>query len=196
MLRAVNGRLDAARARAAAYLAGNVLLTVMSKTNEHYNFIKLARELHRLEAPLDPAMARKIFETLLALLDTPYGFSSLEEITLALLEWSARLDEAMTVAAAQKSARMLLTALSRAQGQQVDSSTFVRALQAVCHRLSSRELALLLEHPLAAGLAQRVLLEALGDRSRRDFRNPWHFLEWTQSNGVALVPSSPAGDAR
>jgi hypothetical protein len=54
-----------------------------------------------------------------------------------------------------------------------------------------------LQHPLAAGAAQRVLLDALGDRTRREFRNPWHFLDWTRSNGVDLVPSSPAaGDER
>jgi serine/threonine protein kinase len=196
MLRAVRRRLDAARVKTATDSAAAILLNAMSRTNEPYYFVKLARELHLLAGHLDPAMARKVFEALPALVDTLYGPALLEEITLALLEWSGRLDEATAAATAQKSARALLTALGRGQSQQLDSGALARALRAVCHRLDTPELVVLMEHPLAAAAAQRVLLDALGQRTRRDFRNPWHFLEWSHANGVNLVSSSPpAGEA-
>jgi hypothetical protein len=51
----------------------------------------------------------------------------------------------------------------------------------------------LLDRPLAAGPAQRAVLDVLGRRTRREFRSTWHFLDWAQSNGVDLAP--PPRDA-
>jgi type I restriction enzyme S subunit len=51
----------------------------------------------------------------------------------------------------------------------------------------------LTDHPLAAGPAQRVVLDVLGRRTRREFRSTWHFLDWAQSNGVEFAP--PLRDA-
>jgi hypothetical protein len=44
---------------------------------------------------------------------------------------------------------------------------------------------------LAVESAQRALFDVLGHRTRRDFRNTWHFLDWARSNSVDLVPPSP-----
>jgi hypothetical protein len=70
-----------------------------------------------------------------------------------------------------------------------------QALQTLTERLSTPDLVALLEHPLAAGPAQRALLDVLGQRTRRQFRNTWHFLDWARSNGVDFVPPSPASAA-
>jgi hypothetical protein len=58
----------------------------------------------------------------------------------------------------------------------------------VCERKPTPDLVTLLDHPLAAGPAQRAVLDVLGRRTRREFRSTWHFLDWAQSNGVDLAP--------
>ena len=55
-------------------------------------------------------------------------------------------------------------------------------------RLDTDHLVAVLQHPLVAGRAQRVLLDVLGQRTRHTFRSTWHFLDWAASNGVDLVP--------
>jgi hypothetical protein len=67
--------------------------------------------------------------------------------------------------------------------------SLARGLGAVCERLTTSDLLTPLQHPLAAGPAQRALLDVLGHRTRRTFRNTWHFLDWAHSNGIDLVPS-------
>jgi hypothetical protein len=62
------------------------------------------------------------------------------------------------------------------------------AIQAVSERLATSDIVKLLQHPLAAGDAQRALLDVLGHRTRHTFRKTWHFLDWASSNGVDLVP--------
>jgi hypothetical protein len=38
---------------------------------------------------------------------------------------------------------------------------------------------------------QRALLEVLEQRTRRSFRNTWHFIDWAASNGVEFLPAEP-----
>ena len=61
-------------------------------------------------------------------------------------------------------------------------------LGSVSGRLDTDHLVKVLQHPLAAGAAQRVLLDVLGQGTRHTFRSTWHFLDWAASNGVDLVP--------
>jgi hypothetical protein len=63
-----------------------------------------------------------------------------------------------------------------------------RGLRVVSERRTTSDLLTRLQHPLAAESAQRALLDVLGHRTRRTFRNTWHFLNWAQSNGVDLLP--------
>jgi hypothetical protein len=65
----------------------------------------------------------------------------------------------------------------------------------MCERWTTSRLIALLRHPLAAGEAQRALLDVLGHRTRREFRNTWHFLDWARSNGVDFVPSRMPTDS-
>jgi hypothetical protein len=58
----------------------------------------------------------------------------------------------------------------------------------VAVRLEEPGLQRLLDHPLAAGWLQRVILDVLGEAMHRHFRNTWDYLDWTGShvNGTAV----------
>jgi serine/threonine protein kinase len=60
---------------------------------------------------------------------------------------------------------------------------YEKLLKKVAFRLEERDLQRLLAHPLAVGNLQRILLDALPGSQKRSFRNTWHYLDWTQSNG-------------
>jgi hypothetical protein len=49
----------------------------------------------------------------------------------------------------------------------------------VAVRLDEPDLQRLLDHPLAAGRLQRVILDVLGEAKHRRFRNTWDYLDWT-----------------
>jgi hypothetical protein len=56
---------------------------------------------------------------------------------------------------------------------------YERMFQQVAPRLDERDLRRLLEHPLAAGRVQRVLLDVLAGSKNRSFRNTWDYLDAT-----------------
>jgi serine/threonine protein kinase len=66
--------------------------------------------------------------------------------------------------------------------QQVPSSVYETMFQKAAARLGERDLERLLEHPLAAGRLQRILLDALAKSKNRSFRNTWDYLDWTASH--------------
>jgi hypothetical protein len=51
----------------------------------------------------------------------------------------------------------------------------------VAVRLEGPGLQQLLDHPLAAGWLQRLILDVLGEAKHRHFRNTWDYLDWTES---------------
>jgi hypothetical protein len=66
-------------------------------------------------------------------------------------------------------------------------------LKKVAVRLEEPDLQRLLDHPLAAGRLQRVILDVLGGSKHHHFRNTWDYLDWTESvgNGTDVpVPGS------
>jgi tRNA A-37 threonylcarbamoyl transferase component Bud32 len=50
-------------------------------------------------------------------------------------------------------------------------------------RMYEADLRRILQHPLAVGRFQRVILDALGDANGCTFRNTWDYLDWTESHG-------------
>jgi hypothetical protein len=68
------------------------------------------------------------------------------------------------------------------------ADSLTRALSAVGARQGSDGIVRLLQHPLAAGEAQRALLGALARPTRRTFHSTWDFLDWAKSNGVDFLP--------
>jgi hypothetical protein len=56
------------------------------------------------------------------------------------------------------------------------------SIKKVLSRLEEADLRRLLEHPLAVGRLQRVILDVLGEAKHRRFRNTWDYLDWTESH--------------
>jgi tRNA A-37 threonylcarbamoyl transferase component Bud32 len=56
------------------------------------------------------------------------------------------------------------------------------AFKNVAVRLEVADLQRLLDHPVAAGRAQRAILDVLGEAKHRRFRNTWDYLDWTESH--------------
>jgi hypothetical protein len=61
----------------------------------------------------------------------------------------------------------------------------------VAARLDDRDLQRLLDHHLAAGRPQRVLLDLLAESKKRSFRNTWDYLDSIESNGNATAGPLP-----
>jgi tRNA A-37 threonylcarbamoyl transferase component Bud32 len=57
-----------------------------------------------------------------------------------------------------------------------------KAFKNVAVRLEEPDLERLLEHPMAAGQVQRVILDVLGEAKHCHFRNTWDYLDWTKSH--------------
>jgi hypothetical protein len=70
-------------------------------------------------------------------------------------------------------------------------SVYERVFKKVAARLDERDLRRLLEHPLAAGRLQRVLLDFLAVSKDRPFRNTWDYLDGTESNENGAAGLSP-----
>jgi hypothetical protein len=58
-------------------------------------------------------------------------------------------------------------------------------------RLSTGELVELLNNPLGIGKARRVVLNALGARSKRSFADQWNFVRFAQEQNLGLDFTSP-----
>jgi hypothetical protein len=75
-------------------------------------------------------------------------------------------------------------------------SQLTQGLNEMGERWSTPEILVYLRHPLAGGPARRTLLDVLGQRTRREFRRPWHFLDWAAANGVDLTPPKPTARSK
>jgi hypothetical protein len=185
-LQAVSGHLDAATAAVYAAKAADTLLAAMSRTTNPVLLSPLIRGLQEVSGHLDAAAAAKATDKLLAAMSKTTDSHALSYLLEGLQAVSGCLD----TAAADK----LFAAVSK----YVDISYDIKlpaTVQAVTERCSTPELLTLLRRPLAAGPIQRILLDTLGHRTRRDFRNTWHFLDWARSNDVDLVPSRVPADS-
>jgi len=57
------------------------------------------------------------------------------------------------------------------------------SIKKVISRLEEADLRRLVEHPLAVGRLQRIILDAVGEPKHCSFRNTWDYLDWTESHG-------------
>jgi hypothetical protein len=64
------------------------------------------------------------------------------------------------------------------------------AFKKVAARLEEPDLQQLLDHPLAAGRSQRVILDVLGETKHARFRNTWDYLDWTGSHEKGTAAQS------
>jgi hypothetical protein len=178
-LTAVGGRLDSAHVQKAV----GVVLAAMDKTNRPVELAHLSAALGAVGGRLDAVQATDRLLLEMGRATDPYA---LDRLSVALRALVGRLDAAH----ARRAAYVLLAAMSKTN-HPVALDHLSQTLQVVCERQHTHDLVLLLEHPLAAGPAQRAVLDILGRRTRHEFRNTWHFLDWAQSGGVDFVPPDP-----
>jgi hypothetical protein len=171
----------AARAKRAASHLEDALRDSKTAPN---NIGGLAVALSAVYNHLDPAersgRANAVADTLVAALrrpkNDPWTISQLWE---ALATLCAHLDRPGAV----RSANILLAVLDDANAQQVPFLLYEKMFKKVAARLDERDLRRLLEHPLAVGRLERVLLDVSVGSKNRSFRNTWDYLDSTESNG-------------
>jgi serine/threonine protein kinase len=152
----------------------------------------LADALAAVYAHLDPAerveRANALVDTLVAARrrhrNDPLTAFRLSEPLAALC---ARLDRPGAVRVADA----LLVGLDDPNLQQFQLMLYDRMFKKVADRLDERDLRRLLEHPLAAGRLQRVLLDVLAGSKSRTFRNTWDYLDGIASDGNGTDGLSP-----
>jgi len=85
----------------------------------------------------------------------------------------------------------VFTVLGGPNAQQFRFENHEKLFKEVAARLDERDLLRLLDHPLAVGRVQQVLLDALARSKNRSFRNTWDYLDATESSGNGTDELSP-----
>jgi hypothetical protein len=132
-----------------------------------YNHLEPAERSRRANAVLDTLVAarrRPRFDSLVNI-----------QISGALTTLCAHLDRPGDV----RIADALLAVLDDPNVQPSQILVYERMFERIAPRLDERDLRRLLEHPLAAGRLQRILLKALAGPKNRSFRNTWDYLDAT-----------------
>jgi hypothetical protein len=174
-------RLDAARVVADVAPAVEAALGALARTNDAPALGTLAQVLGAMGEHLD---AGRGADALLAALTRTNDTNALQPLALALNAVGGRLK-------AGPAAEAFFAAMARITDEGA-LGTLAGGLEAAGERLATADLLALLQHPLAAGSAQRALLNVLGRRTRREFRSTWHFLDWAAANGVEFTPPRAA----
>jgi hypothetical protein len=191
-LAAVWTRLEPAEAAAHARRAATDLEdAIRDPKAPPHEFLALATALAQVYAHLGPAerteRATAVADVLLAALRRPNNdVQTILYLSEALAALCAHLDRPGTFRVADA----LLTVLGDTNVQPGLSGpilfthldpfiAYERPFKKVAARLDERDLRRLLEHPLAAGRLQRVLLDVLAGSKNRSFRNTWDYLDAT-----------------
>jgi Protein kinase domain len=182
----VNQRRDVGAADPCVAEAAKLLVNAMGKTTNPETLFNLASALkavnERLEASQAERYAGQASRILRDMLTKTTDLRSRISLAWGLRAFSGRLE----LPGAGNGAEVLVEAMARNEANPLQS--LPEGLSEVGARLSTPELVLALQHPLAGGQVQRILLDVLAQRTRREFRNPWHFLDWASANGVDLAP--------
>jgi hypothetical protein len=173
----------AAHARRAAAELENDLRGASPAMNEH---LRLAQALAAVYGHLGPAeraaRANAVAGRLVAALRRP-GNDLVT--TLQLSEALATLCAHLDGPGAARVADALLTVLGEPEVRRHRFEFREETFRKVAARLEERDLQRLLDHPLAAGRLQRVILDVLGESKQRRFRTTWDYLDWAEPNGSA-----------
>jgi hypothetical protein len=152
----------------------------------------LAIALAAVYNSLDPAersgRANAVADTLVAALRRPKNDpTTISQLWEALATLCAHLNRPGAV----RTADVLLAVLDDPNVQQVPFLLYEKMFKKAVARLDERDLQRLLDHPLAVGPVQRVLLDSLAGSKNRSFRNTWDYLDGTESNGKGTDGRSP-----
>ena len=132
-----------------------------------YGHLGRAERVTRANAFADPLIAE--------LRRPGNGVTTITRLSVALAALCVHLDRAGAVRVADA----LLTALGEPDVRRFRFEFPEEMLKKVAARLDEPDLQRLLDHPLAAGRVQRVILDVLGESKHRRFRNTWDYLDAT-----------------
>jgi hypothetical protein len=177
-------RLDsgdaAAHARTVAAQLETALRDAKDDSRELYRLVDALAEVY---GPLDPAeraaRANAVADALVAALRRPGNrVGTINQLSKALAALSVHLDRS----GAARAANALFTGLVDPDVQNYAFVFQEKEFKKGAARLDERDLDRLLDHPLAGGRLQRVILDVLGEAKHRHFRNTWAYLDWTESD--------------
>jgi hypothetical protein len=173
-------------------LAAEFIFTVTVRSINRNDLDELSARLKWAFSSLDASRASQAADILVAAMSKTTDGNALSSLSQGLQAVSGHLD----ASGASKAADILMEAMSKVPPDNSNVYCPLRSVMStMCERWSTPDLLTLLRHPLVAGEAQRALLDVLGHRTRRTFRNTWHFLDWARSNGVDFVPSRVPPDS-
>jgi hypothetical protein len=185
-------RLDSSDASARAKRAvADLEAALRDSKNAPYELYRLAEALTAVYNHVDPAerseRASAIADVLVTALrkpvDDPWKIVYHSQALAALF---AQLDRASTVRVTDA----VFAVLGGPNVQQFQFEHHEKLFKEIAARLDDRNLRRLLDHPLAVGRLQRVLLDSLTGSKHRSFRNTWDYLDATESNGTAHQSAS------
>jgi hypothetical protein len=185
VMAAVWTRLDPADAAARAKRAAAGLEDALRDSRTApLQLTGLAMALSAVYDHLDPAersaRANAVVDALVAAFRKPNNEPwTISQLSRALATLCARRDRAGAVRAADA----LLAVLDGPNVQPFQLLLDEKLFKQVAARLDERDLRRLLEHPLAVGRLERVLLDVLAGSKHRSFRNAWDYFDATESNG-------------
>jgi hypothetical protein len=153
------------------------VLSAMSKTTGSYVLRHLAEGLSAVAARLEPKEAARLCGQAAATLTQAMG-----PLAQGLSAVSARLEP--------KDAAEVAATLIQAMSKTTDPTALhdrAQDLSAVLAReLPPQTLVDLLEHPLCAGVARRLVLDRLGRHYRRPFADRWDFVRYAEEQKLGL----------
>jgi hypothetical protein len=171
----------AAHARRTAAELENAFRDANVAMNEHHSLAEALAAVYGHLGPVERVTrATAVADALIAALRRPGN----DVMTIALLsEALAALCVHLDRPGVVRVADTLLTVLGEPDDRRYRFAFREEMFKKVAARLDEPDLQRLLDHPLAAGRLQRVILDVLGESKHRCFRNTWDYLDWTESNG-------------
>jgi tRNA A-37 threonylcarbamoyl transferase component Bud32 len=178
-------RLDptdaAARARRVAGGLEDALRDASDAPDELYRLAEALTAVYQHFGPAERSeRANAAADALVTALRKPRDDSwKIVHLSEALAGLFAHLDRSSGVRVADA----VFTVLSGPNVQQFRVENHQKLFKEIAARLDDRDLQRLLDHVLAVGRVQRVLLDSLARSKKRSFRNTWDYLDGTASNG-------------
>jgi hypothetical protein len=177
-------RLDPRDAAAhARRVAAHLEVASRDAIDDSREFYRLVDALAAVYGPLDlaerAARGNAVADALIAALRSPKNqLGTIYQLSRALAVLCVHLDRPGAVRVADA----LFTMLGDPYVQRNGPAFEERMFKTAAAQLDERDLEHLLDHPLAGGRLQRVILDVLGDAKHRHFRNTWDYLDWTASH--------------
>jgi hypothetical protein len=167
--------------------AADALTQAMSRTADPQDFNPLARGLAAVAARMEPADAAAVLVQAMSTTTYANSPSQLAPGLSAVLSDPERSDNSRRTAALTSAAGIL----AGTGGPLQSLALLVPAAEPLPCRLSTQQLVDVLKMPTCVGEARRVVLDYLGYRCGRPFRDQWEFVGYAREHLPDLDLNSP-----